>query len=42
MCKVSAHLGIKGNKATKEAIDIPVVATSRFPFTDYFPAINGL
>ena len=39
LCKVPAHIGIKGNeeadKAAKQAIDMPGMTTTRLPHTDY-------
>ena len=39
LCKVSAHIEIKGNeeadKAAKQAINIPGMTTTRLPHTDY-------
>ena len=32
LCKVPAHMGIKGN----EAIDTPGVISTRLPYTDYY------
>ena len=41
MCKVLAHMRIKGNKeAAKEALDMPGVITTRLSYTDYYLAIR--
>ena len=36
LCKVLPHIGIKGNNAAKQAIDIPGIATTKLPFTDFY------
>ena len=44
LCKVSAHMGIikneEADKATKQAIDMPRVTTTRIPYTDYYLTIR--
>ena len=39
LCKVPAHIGIKGNeeagKAVKQGIDMPRMTTTRLPYIDY-------
>ena len=41
LCKVPAHIGIKGNEETaKQAIDIPWMTTTRLPYTDYYLTIR--
>ena len=44
MCKVPAHIGIKGNEkvdeAAKQTIDVPGVTTTRLPHTDYYLSIR--
>ena len=44
MCKVPAHIEIKGNeevdKAAKLAIDIPEMATTRLLYTNYYLIIR--
>ena len=39
LCKVPAHIGVKGN-ATKQAIDIPGMTTTRLPNTNYYLTIR--
>ena len=40
LCKVPAHIGIKGNKeadiAAKQRIDMPGMTTIRLPYADYY------
>ena len=44
MCKVLAHIGIKGNevadKVIEEATDVPGMASTRLPNTEYNPNIR--
>ena len=44
LCKVPAHVGIKGNreadKASKQGIDMPEMTTTRLPHTDNYVTIR--
>ena len=41
LCKVPAHIGNeKADKATKQAIDVPGITTTRLPYIDYYLAIG--
>ena len=44
LCKVSEHIGIKGNeeadKAAKHAIGLPEMTTTRHHHTDYYLSIE--
>ena len=35
-----AHIGVKGNKVAKQAIDIPGMTTTRLSYTDYYLIIK--
>ena len=45
LCKVPAHIGIKGNeeahKAAKQATDMPEMTTTRLPHIDYKLTISS-
>ena len=44
LCKVSAHIGVRGNKeadkAAKQAIDMPEMTTTRHSYTDNYLTIR--
>ena len=44
LCKVPAHIGIKGNeanKAAKQAINLPGITPTRLPYTEYYFMIRN-
>ena len=40
LCKVPAYIGIKGNEAAKQAIDMLRITTTRLPYISYYLIIR--